>query len=149
MTGTRINHVPYRGGGPALNDVMTGQVKLLFSNGSAALGVIQGGKVRAICHTGKGRLRGLPDVPPASDTLPGFEAYEWNGVFVPHGTPQAIVKTLNTKINEAIGSPEVKERFEQLNIETRASTPEEFGAYIRDQMARCGKIVKEAGIRLG
>src|SRR5215470_2646781 len=67
MTGAKVNHVPYRGGGPALNDVMTGQVKVLFSNGSAALGLIQGGKVKAICHTGKGRLRGLPDVPPASD----------------------------------------------------------------------------------
>jgi tripartite-type tricarboxylate transporter receptor subunit TctC len=149
MTGTRINHVPYRGGGPALNDVMTGQVKVLFSNGSAAIGLIQGGKVKAICHTGKGRLKSLPDIPPASDTLPGFEAYEWNGVFVPHGTPQAIVQTLNAKINEAIASREVKTRFEQLNIETRATTPEQFGAYVKDQMERWGKIVKDANIKLG
>jgi tripartite-type tricarboxylate transporter receptor subunit TctC len=110
MTVTKVNHVPYRGGGPALNDVMAGQVKLFFS--------------KAIAHTGKGRLKGLPDIPPASDTLPGFEAYEWNGVFVPHGTPPAIVRTLNAAINEAIRAGDVKERFEQLNIESRPNTPE-------------------------
>src|SRR5215813_7386266 len=149
MTGAKVNHVPYRGGGPALNDVMGGQVKFFFSNGSSVVGLIQGGKVKAICHTGKGRLKSLPDIPPASDTLPGFEAYEWNGVFVPHGTPKAIVQTLNAKINEAIASPEVRDRFEQLNIETRATTPEEFGAYVKDQMERWGKIVKDANIKLG
>jgi len=76
ITGTKVNHVPYRGGGPALNDVMGGQMKLFFSNGSSVVGLIQGGKVKAICHTGKGRLKILPDIPPASDTIPGFEAYE-------------------------------------------------------------------------
>jgi tripartite-type tricarboxylate transporter receptor subunit TctC len=149
MTGTKVNHVPYRGGGPALNDVMGGQVKLFFSNGSSVIGIIQGGKLRAIAHTGKGRLKGLPDVPPASDTLPGFEAYEWNGVFVPHGTPPAIVRTLNGTINEALRAPDVKERFEQLNIEIRPNTPEEFRAFVTDQMERWGKVVKEANIKLG
>jgi tripartite-type tricarboxylate transporter receptor subunit TctC len=149
MTGTKVNHVPYRGGGPALNDVMGGQVKLFFSNGSSVIGIIQGGKLRAIAHTGKGRLKGLPDVPPASDTLPGFEAYEWNGVFLPHGTPPAIIRTLNGAINEALRSPDVKERFEQLNIEIRPNTSEEFRAFVKDQMERWGKVVKEANIKLG
>ena len=149
MTGTKVNHVPYRGGGPALNDVMGGQVKFFFSNGSSVVGMIQGGKIKAIAHTGKGRLKSLPDVPPASDTLPGFEAYEWNGVFVPHGTPPAIVRTLNGAINEAIRSPDVKERFEQLNIDSRPNTPEEFRAFVKDQMERWGKVVKEANIKLG
>jgi tripartite-type tricarboxylate transporter receptor subunit TctC len=149
MTGSKVNHVPYRGGGPALNDVMSGQVKLFFSNGSSVVGLIQAGTVKAICHTGKGRLKSLPDIPPASDTVPGFEAYEWNGVFVPHGTPPAIVRTLNGTINEAIASSEVKGRFEQLNIETRANTPDEFRAFVADQMARWGKIVKDANIKLG
>ena len=149
MTGTKVNHVPYRGGGPALNDVMSGQVKLFFSNGSSVVGLIQAGTVKAICHTGKGRLKSLPDIPPASDTVPGFEAYEWNGVFVPHGTPGPIVRTLNAAINEAIASTEVKARFEQLNIETRANTPDEFRAFVADQMTRWGKIVKDANIKLG
>jgi len=148
MTGAKVNHIPYRGGGPALNDVMGGQVKFFFANGSSAVGLIQGGKLKAIAHTGKGRLKSLPDIPPVSDTLPGFEAYEWNGVFVPHGTPPAIVSTLNGAINKAIGSPDVKQRFEQLNIETRPNTPEEFRAFIKDQMERWGKVVKQANIKL-
>src|SRR5262249_8429929 len=138
MTGTKVNHVPYRGGGPALNDVMSGQVKLFFSNGSSVVGLIQAGTVKAICHTGKGRLKSLPAIPPASDTLPGFEAYEWNGVFVPHGTPADIVRKLNGTINEAIGSAEVKERFEQLNLEPRPGTPDEFRAFVADQTERWG-----------
>jgi tripartite-type tricarboxylate transporter receptor subunit TctC len=146
MTGVKVNHVPYRGGGPALNDVIAGQVKFFFSNGSSVVGMIQGGQLKAVAHTGKGRLKTLPDIPPASDTLPGFEAYEWNGVFVPHGTPPAIVDTLNGAINEAIGSPEVKARFEQLNIQSRQTTPEEFSAYVRDEMERWGKVVKDANI---
>jgi len=149
MTGIKVNHVPYRGGGNALTDVISGQVKFFFSNGSSCVGLIQSGQLKAIAHTGKGRLKSLPDVPPASDTLPGFEAYEWNGVFVPHGTPPAIVRTLNGAINEAIRAPEVKERFEQLNIDSRPTRPEEFRAFVQDQMERWSKVVKEANIKLG
>lgn len=149
QTGIKIHHVPYRGGGLALNDVIGGQVKFFFSNGSSVVGLIQGGKVKAIAHTGKGRLNSLPDIPPVSDTLAGFEAYEWNGLFVPHGTPPAIVKTLNGAINEALRTPEVKSRFEQLNIDSRQNTPEEFGAFVNEQMDRWGKVVKEANIKLG
>jgi tripartite-type tricarboxylate transporter receptor subunit TctC len=149
LTGAKVNHVPYRGGSLALNDVIAGQVKFFFSNGSSVVGMIQGGQVKAIAHTGKGRLKSLPDVPPVSDTLPGFEAYEWNGVFVPHGTPPAIVRTLNGAINQAIRAPEVKDRFEQLNIESRQSTPEEFRAFVTEQTERWGKVVKEANIKIG
>ena len=149
MTGAKVNHVPYRGGGPALNDVIAGQVKFYFANGSAVVGMIQGGQVKAIAHTGKGRLKSLPDIPPASDTLPGFEAYEWNGVFVPHGTPAAIVRALNGAINQAIGGPDIKGRFEQLNIDSRQNTPEEFHAFVKDQMERWGGVVKEAHIKIG
>jgi len=105
--------------------------------------------VKAIAHTGKGRLKSLPDIPPVSDTLPGFEAYEWNGVFVPHGTPSAIVKTLNSALNGALNSADVKARFEQLNIESRQNTPEEFRAFVNEQMERWSKVVKDANIKLG
>jgi tripartite-type tricarboxylate transporter receptor subunit TctC len=148
MTGVKINHVPYRGGGLALNDVIAGQVKFFFSNGSSCVGMIQGGQLKAIAHTGKGRLKSLPDVPPVSDTLPGFEAYEWNGVFVPHGTPPEIVQKLNGAINQAITSPEVKQRFETLNIDSHPTTPDEFRAFIKDQTERWSKVVKDAGIKL-
>ena len=128
---------------------MSGQVKFFFSNGSASLGLIQGGKVKAIAHTGKGRLASLPDVPPVSDTLPGFEAYEWNGVFVPHGTPAAIVAKLNRALNAALASPEVSARFKQLNIESRRNTPEDFARFVEEQMKLWSGVVKEANIKLG
>ena len=78
-----------------------------------------------------------------------MKAYEWNGVFVPHGTPPAIVTSLNSTINQAISAPEVKDRFENLNIESRPNTPAEFRAFIKDQVERWGKVVKEANIKLG
>jgi tripartite-type tricarboxylate transporter receptor subunit TctC len=149
MTGTKVNHVPYRGGGVALTDVMAGQVKFFFANGSSVVGLIKGGKVKAIAHTGKGRLASLPNIPPVSDTILGFEAYEWNGVFVPHGTSGTIVKKLNAAVNEAIASSEVKERFAQLNIDSRQNTPEEFRAFVIEQMDRWSKVVREANIKLG
>ncbi len=149
QTGLKINHVPYRGGGPALTDVMSGQVKFFFSNGSSVVGLIRGGKVRAIAHTGKGRLDSLPDIPPVSDTIPGFEAYEWNGVFAPHGTPKPIVAKLNSTINQALVSPEVSARFKQLNIVTRPTTPEQFHEFVEGQMKLWSKVVKDANIHLG
>jgi tripartite-type tricarboxylate transporter receptor subunit TctC len=147
--GIKINHVPYRGGGEAIKDVMAGQVKFVFSNGSSAFGLIKSGKVKAIAQTGKGRLATLPDIPPMSDTLPGFEGYDWNGVFVPHGTPAEIVKKLNAGLNAALASPQVSARFAELNIESRRNTPQEFGAYIESQMQLWSRIVKEANIKLG
>src|SRR5262249_62396063 len=125
------------------------QVNFFFPNGPSVVGLLTGGQVKAIAHPGKGRPAGLPDIPPVSDTLPGFEAVEWNGVFVPHGTPSAIVTKLNAALNAAVKSPEVAARFEQLNIESRPNTPEEFGAFVRDQMERWGRVVKEAHITLG
>jgi tripartite-type tricarboxylate transporter receptor subunit TctC len=124
-------------------------VKFFFSNGSASIGLIQGGKVKAIAHTGKGRLGSLPDIPPVSDTLPGFEAYEWNGVFAPHGTSAEIVSKLNRALNAALASPEVATRFKQLNIESRANTPDEFARFVDDQMKLWGGVVKDANIKLG
>jgi tripartite-type tricarboxylate transporter receptor subunit TctC len=145
----KINHVPYRGGGLALNDVMAGQVKFFFANGSSVVGQIKGDKVKAIAHTGKGRLGSLPDIPPASDTLPGFEAYEWNGVFVPHGTSGQIVQKLNGALNAALKMPDVQARFAQLNIDSRPNTPDEFKAFVAEQMEKWSKIVKDANIHLG
>ena len=148
-TGLKITHVPYRGGGPAMTDVMAGQVKFFFANGSSVVGFIKAGKLKALAHTGKGRLKSLPDIPPISDTLPGFEAYEWNGVFVPHGTPHEIVSKLNSVLNGALASPQVSTRFASLNIESRPNTPEEFRAYVEGQMALWSRVVKEANIKLG
>src|SRR3954453_13334071 len=149
MTGTKINHIPYRGGGPALNDVMGGQVKFFFSNGSASIGQVQGGSVKAIAHTGKGRLGTLPDLPPVSDTIPGFEAYEWNGVFVPTGTPPEIIQKLNAGLNAMLKEPDVTERLKKLNVEYRPNTPDEFRAFVAAEMEKWSRVVKEANIKLG
>jgi len=149
QTGIKITHVPYRGGGPALTDLMGGQVKFFFANGSSVVGLIKGGKVKAVAHTGKGRLKSLPDIPPLSDTLPGFEAYEWNGVFVPHRTPAAIVQKLNAELNRALVSPQVAARFAELNIESRQNSVEEFKTYVEGQMELWGRVIKEANIKLG
>ncbi len=147
--GIKINHIPYRGGGLAITDVMAGQVKFLFSNGSSSFGLIKSGKVKAIAQTGKGRLASLPDIPPMSDTLPGFEGYDWNGVFVPHGTPAPVVQKLNTALNAAIASPQVSARFTELNVESHPTTPAQFGAYIESQMQLWSRVVKDANIKLG
>ena len=149
MTGTKINHIPYRGGGPALNDLMGGQVKFFFSNGSASIGHVQAGAVKAIAHTGHGRLRTLPDLPPVSDTIPGFEAYEWNGVFLPSGAPREIVQKLNAALNALLKQPDLTDRLKALNIDYRENTPEEFGAFVKNEMEKWSRVVKEANIKLG
>jgi len=147
--GAKINIIPYRGGGPALNDVVAGQVNYFFSNGSASIGLIQGGKVKAIAHTGKGRLGTLPNLPAVQETLPGFEAYEWNGVFVPAGTPAAIVSKLNAGLNEVLRQGDIVARLKQLNVDFRQNTPDQFRAFVADETAKWGKVVREAGIKLG
>jgi tripartite-type tricarboxylate transporter receptor subunit TctC len=149
LTGIKINHIPYRGGGPALNDVIGGQVKFFFSNGSASLGFVQAGVLKAIAHTGVGRLATLPDLPPVSDTVPGFEAFEWNGVFVPTGTPPAIVQKLNAGLNAMLKAPAVVDRLNKLNVEYRPGTPEDFRAFVAAELEKWGRVVKDANIKLG
>jgi tripartite-type tricarboxylate transporter receptor subunit TctC len=125
----QINHIPYRGGGLALNDVVGGQVKYFFSNGSASIGLVQGGKVKAIAHTGKGRLGTLPDLPSVQETIPGFEGYEWNGVFVPTGTSPEIVNKLNAGLNEVLRQPDIVARLKSLN-RLQAEHAGEFRAFV-------------------
>jgi tripartite-type tricarboxylate transporter receptor subunit TctC len=148
-TSTKINHIPYRGGGLALNDVIGGQVKFFFSNASSSIGQVQGGTVKAIAHTGKGRLRTLPDLPSVAETLPGFEAYEWNGVFVPAGTPSEIIRKLNAGLNETLRQPDIIARLQSLNVDFRENTPEEFRAFVAAEMDKWSRVVKDAGIKLG
>jgi tripartite-type tricarboxylate transporter receptor subunit TctC len=149
MAKVPINHIPYRGGGDALKDVVAGNVKYFFSNGSSSIGLVQGGQVKALAHTGKGRLGTLPDLPAVQDTIAGFEGYEWNGLFVPRGTSPDIIKKLNAGINDVLRQPDVQARFKQLNIEYRHNTPDEFGSFVTAETDKWGKVVREAGIKLG
>jgi len=147
--GIKLNHIPYRGGGPVLNDLIGGQVKFYFSNAAASIGHVQAGTLKCIAHTGRGRLAALPDVPAVAETLPGFEAYEWNGVFVPAGTPADIVDKLNAGLNAVLRQPDIAARLKQLNVESRENTPEEFRAFVAAEMEKWGRVVREANIRLG
>jgi tripartite-type tricarboxylate transporter receptor subunit TctC len=149
MAKVPINHIPYRGGALALNDVIAGQVKYFFSNGSSSVGLVQGGQVKAIAHTGRGRLGTLPNLPAVQDTIPGFEAYEWNGVFVPTGTSPETVKKLNVGLNEVIRQPDVIARFKSLNIDFKANTPDEFRTFVAAETDKWGKVVRDAGIKIG
>jgi tripartite-type tricarboxylate transporter receptor subunit TctC len=149
MTAIKINHIPYRGGGPALNDLIGGQVKFFFSNGAASIGHVQGGAVKAIAHTGSGRLAALPDLPAVSETVPGFEAYEWNGVFVPTGTPAEIVQKLNAGLNATLRQGDIIARMRSLSVEVRENTSEEFRAFVAAETQKWGQVVREANIKLG
>jgi tripartite-type tricarboxylate transporter receptor subunit TctC len=149
QAGINLTHIPYRGGGLVLNDLIGGQVKFYFSNAAASIGHVQSGTINCVAHTGRGRLATLPDAPPVSDTLPGYEAYEWQGVFVPTGTPPEIIAKLNAGLNEVIKQPDIIERLKQLNVETRANTPEQCRAFVVSEMEKWGRVVKEANIKLG
>jgi len=138
--GIKLNHIPYRGGGP---------VQFYFSNAAASIGHVQAGTLKCIAHTGRGRLAALPDVPAVAETLPGFEAYEWNGVFVPAGTPKEIVDKLNAGLNAVLRQPDIVARLKQLNVEFRENTPHEFRVFVAAEMEKWGRVVREANIRLG
>ncbi len=148
MTNAPITHVPYRGGGPALTDVIGGQINFYFSNASASTSHVTSGSVRAIAHSGAGRLPPMPDVPPVADTLPGFEAYEWNGAFVPRGTPAEITQRLNAALNEASAHAPIAQRLASLNVGTRRNTPPEFRAFLEAEMAKWERVIREGNIKI-
>ncbi|WP_164868053.1 Bug family tripartite tricarboxylate transporter substrate binding protein [Rhodovarius crocodyli] len=147
--GVQFNHVPYRGGAPAVNDLISGQVQVFFGNVNVSAPFVRDGALRALAHTGSGRLTSLPDVPPLSETLPGFETSEWNGVFLPKGTPAPIVTALNRALNEAIQDPEVAARLRAGDLQATPNTPEEFAAFFEAQSSLWQGFVREHNIRLG
>jgi tripartite-type tricarboxylate transporter receptor subunit TctC len=149
QAGIQLNHIPYRGGGPVLNDLIAGQVRFYFSNAAASIGHVQAGTLKCIAHTGRGRLATLPDVPTVAETLPGYEAYEWHGVFAPTGTPPDIIAKLNAGLNAVRKEPAIAERLAQLNVESRENTPTECGAFVAAEMEKWGRVVREANIKLG
>jgi tripartite-type tricarboxylate transporter receptor subunit TctC len=142
-------HVPYKGGGPALNDVIGGQVPLFFGNLASTLQHVQSGKLKALAVTSDKRSPILPDVPTLSESgLKGTEIYEWNAVFAPANTPEPVMKKLAAAFQQALDAPEVKARVAQLGGELQKGSPEQARAFIEQQINLWGRVVKERKITI-
>jgi tripartite-type tricarboxylate transporter receptor subunit TctC len=147
MAGVDLVHVPYRGGGPVMTDLLGGQVQVLFGSTSLTMEQIRAGKSRPLAVTTATRWEGLPNIPTVADFLPGYEASAWNGVGVPKGTPAEIVDKLNKEINAALADPNMKVRFADLGGTVLAGSPADFGKLIAEETEKWGKVVRAANIK--
>jgi len=149
MAGLRMTHIPYKGLSPALADLLTGQVQLMFSSMVAILPQVRAGRLRALAVTGRRRSALLPDLPTIAESgLPGYEASSWYGVLVPAGTPRAIVLHLNEAILKCLEEPDVQARLAADGAEAAGGSPEEFGEHIAAESARLGRLIRSLGIHL-
>jgi tripartite-type tricarboxylate transporter receptor subunit TctC len=149
MSGTDIQHVPYRGSSGARNDVLGGQVQMMFDAITTMAPNVKAGQVRALATTGTKRSTVLPDVPTVAEAgVPGYEATIWVGIMAPKGTPQAIVDRLNAEINKAIDRPEVRKMWAEQGAVPMAMMPAEFGAYLEKDIAKWANVVKTANIKI-
>lgn len=149
VTKTNLVHVPYRGAPPALNDLIAGQVQMMFGTMLAAVPHVRSGRIRALAVTGPKRSIAVPDVPTfAEGGLPGYDASSWNGILVPAATPQPIVARLSADLMKILHTPNVLERLEADGPVPVGNTPEEFAAFIKSEQAKWGKVVREARVRI-
>lgn len=143
----RLLHIPYKGGGPALTDVAGGQVPIMFANGASALPFIQSGKVTPLAITGAARSAGLPDVPTMAEAGTPMQAYEWNALFVPAGTPQAVVDKLAAAAHAAVNDPTVRKQLTDMGGEPMGASPAESAQFIADQMKTWKSVIAENQIK--
>ena len=149
MTGLNLLHIPYRGAGPALNDLIPGRADVMFNNIGAVMPLIQGGKLRALAVTSSKRARELPDVPTVAESgVPGFDVSAWYALFVPARTLAAVIEKLHADTVLALADPIIKSRLEQLGVGVIGSSPEELRVYLKAEMDKWGAIIKEAGIKV-
>jgi tripartite-type tricarboxylate transporter receptor subunit TctC len=149
MTGTDILHIPYKGGAPAIADLIAGNVQLMFESTNSIAPHVRSGRVRALAVTGTKRSLSLPDVPTLAEAgVAGYEVNAWSGVIAPAGLPRPILERLNQAVNAAIVAPGTKERFAQLGSEGGGGTPEEFAALIRRDSAKWADVVRRSGARI-
>jgi tripartite-type tricarboxylate transporter receptor subunit TctC len=148
MTGCQMLHVPYKGAGPALTDLMGGQVDVIFDNLPSSVGHIKGGKIRALAVTSAERDPSLPDVPTVAETVPGYEATAWFGIGMPKGTPKDIVEKVNAEVNRALADPKMRARLAELGGKPIAGTPEDFGKVIAAETAKWEKVVISSGAKV-
>ena len=148
MTGCSMLHVPYKGAGPALTDLMGGQVDVIFDNLPSSVGHIKGGKIRALGVTSQEREPSMPDLPTVGETVPGYEATAWFGIGMPKGTPKDIIDKVNAEVNRALADPKMKERLAELGGKPIPGTPADFGKTIAAETAKWEKVVNSSGAKV-
>lgn len=149
--GAKLNmvHIPYKGVGPLLSDLMAGRLQAFFSSASAAMPQIKGGKLKALGVTTPKRMNSLPDVPTIAESgLPGFSYTLWGGLFAPVGTPAAVIESLNREVNAVLAMPEIRTRLEADNVAVPKNTPAEFAAYVRAESVKFEKLVTDANVKV-
>src|SRR5499426_2864361 len=147
VTGVNLVHVPYRGAGPALVDLLGGQVQVMFATMSSSIEYVRSGKLRALAVTTATRSQVLPDIPTVAEFVPGYESSFWTGVGTPKNTPAEIVEKLNKEINAGLADPNMKTRLADLGGTVLAGSPADFGKFIADETEKWGKVIKSAGIK--
>ena len=148
LTGIEMTHVPYRGGGPALQDVIAGHVPIYFGDVSTVMTLARAGKVRALALTIAQRLEAFPEVPTMQEAgIADYNASAWQAFVAPAGTPAPIVARLNKALLEVVNSPDTRSRFQELGLRPLTSTPDELGAYMKSELVRWGKVVEAAGAK--
>ena len=149
MAAIELTHVPYKGDTPAMTDVIAGQVAIMFPTAIAATPHVKGGRLRALAVTSRKRVGSLPDLPTMEEAgVPGFEAVSWGGVMGPGGMPRDIVVKLHAELARILKMPDVSEKLSGLGAEIVASTPEEFAAYLKAEIAKWGKVARDANVKL-
>jgi tripartite-type tricarboxylate transporter receptor subunit TctC len=147
MAGVNMVHLPYRGGGPAVADLLGGQVQVYFGAMPSSIEYIRAGKIRALAVTTATRSQALPDIPTVGDFVSGYEASDWTGLAAPKDTPTEIVDKLNKEINAGLADPRLKARFADLGGVLLPTTPGEFRKLIADEIEKWAKVIKFAGIK--
>ena len=149
MAGIDIVHIPYKGSAPALNDLVAGQVSLMFDLVLTAAPHVKSGAVRGLAVTGAKRSSALPDLPTVAESgVPGYEVSAWFGIFAPAEVPQPVVQRLNAEFVKALQQPDLRQRLASQGAEPLTSTPDEFTAYLRSEIAKWAKVVKDSGMKV-
>jgi tripartite-type tricarboxylate transporter receptor subunit TctC len=149
MTGTKMLNIPYKGGGPAMVDLIAGHTDFMFSAVAPAVGQIQAGHLRALGVTSSERLEALPDVPTIAQAgVSGYESVAWYGLFAPRGTPSAVIDRINKETAEVLKDPEVRKQLVDAGLLPHSSSPQEFAAYIQKDATKWGDVVKKTGIKV-
>jgi tripartite-type tricarboxylate transporter receptor subunit TctC len=147
MTGVKMVHIPYKGAAPATTDLISGQVTLMFNNMLSAMPQVKAGRLRAVAVTSLKRSAAAPELPTIAETVPGYEANGWYGAFAPAATPKDIINRLNAEMNRIMKMPDVTQRLAGDGVEAVGTTPEQFGAYLKQEVAKWGKVVRASGAK--